>query len=324
MTYGDGLFVAVGSAGTAGTVYTSIDGITWEAATILPAAPTTPLTDVANGNGVFVAVGNAGALCTSYDGQNWVYESLGSTTTFRSVAFGDGNFVLAAYNTSSGERLYASQDAVDWAPVCTIPAGSTLKRVRYTNDSFIAGGKYTATSYGLIIQSESNLSSNANLDSLSVSGGTLSPSFSPTIKTYTASIPNIVSSITVTQCRQDSHASVTINAPGLQGPLQCGIPSTPTPFRRAATRSNPVTAADGPSRLYHHAIRAADDPANADLSGLTVTRACLPSIHPNTQATRHRCEQHFQHDRDPHVANSGATVRSMVFRSQRLGFPSIT
>ncbi len=312
VTYGDGLFVAVGSAGTAGTVYTSIDGITWEAATILPAAPTTPLTDVAYGNGVFVAVGNAGALCTSYDGQNWVYESLGSTTTFRSVAFGDGNFVLAAYNTSSGERLYASQDAVDWAPVCTIPAGSTLKRVRYTNDSFIAVGKYTATSYGLIIQSESNLSSNANLDSLSVSGGTLSPSFSPTIKTYTASIPNIVSSITVTQCRQDSHASVTINAPGLQGPLQCGIPSDPIALSVGSNMIYiQVTAADGTVKTYTiTAIRAADDPANADLSGLTVSQGVLtPAFTSNTTSYADTVANSISSMTvTPTVANSGATV----------------
>jgi hypothetical protein len=59
ITYGNGLFVAVGSDGT---ILTSPDGINWMART---SGTSNGLIGVAYGNGLFVAVGEDGAILTS-------------------------------------------------------------------------------------------------------------------------------------------------------------------------------------------------------------------------------------------------------------------
>jgi uncharacterized membrane protein len=65
VTYGNGLFVAVGGRGT---ILTSPDGVTWT-----PRASGTDkfLFGVAHGNGLFVAVGWDGTILTSPDGVSW-------------------------------------------------------------------------------------------------------------------------------------------------------------------------------------------------------------------------------------------------------------
>src|SRR5205085_3317340 len=101
--YGNGLFVAVGSAGN---MFTSLGGVTWTANSI---ASTTYLHSVAFGNGRFVAVGaSRGAdmtlslptICYSTNGTSWVSTVIAATNTSKfdlySVTFGDGNFVTAA------------------------------------------------------------------------------------------------------------------------------------------------------------------------------------------------------------------------------------
>ncbi|MFF2908909.1 S-layer homology domain-containing protein [Paenibacillus sp. NPDC057934] len=55
------------------------------------------------------------------------------------------------------------------------------------------------------------LSSDASLSNLTLSSGTLSPAFVPGVKSYTASVANSVSSITVTPTAGDSSSAVTVN-----------------------------------------------------------------------------------------------------------------
>ena len=59
MTYGNGLFVAVGGSGT---ILTSPDGVTWTART---SGTGNGLRGVAYGNNTFVAVGEYGTILTS-------------------------------------------------------------------------------------------------------------------------------------------------------------------------------------------------------------------------------------------------------------------
>jgi hypothetical protein len=59
VTYGNGLFVAVGEWGT---ILTSPDGVTWTART---SGTSNLLYDVTYGNGTFVAVGEWGTILTS-------------------------------------------------------------------------------------------------------------------------------------------------------------------------------------------------------------------------------------------------------------------
>jgi hypothetical protein len=54
-------------------------------------------------------------------------------------------------------------------------------------------------------------SSNANLSALSISDGTLSPSFASGTTAYTANVSNAITSITVTPTQADVNASITVN-----------------------------------------------------------------------------------------------------------------
>ncbi len=56
-----------------------------------------------------------------------------------------------------------------------------------------------------------SLSSDADLSALTISQGTLSPSFSSSVTAYTASVANSVASMTVTPTAADSNATITVN-----------------------------------------------------------------------------------------------------------------
>ena len=71
IVYGNGIFVAVGSAGT---LLTSPDGAAWTSRTL---ERTRHFTGIAYRNGTFVAVGHRGTLLTSPDGIAWTSRNPG-------------------------------------------------------------------------------------------------------------------------------------------------------------------------------------------------------------------------------------------------------
>lgn len=95
VSYVNGLFVAVGAAGT---LLTSPDGLTWTAQT---SNTNNSLRHVAfgvpsAGVGTYVAVGDAGAIVSSTDASNWTAQSNPTTQSFYSVCFGpDLQFIAA-------------------------------------------------------------------------------------------------------------------------------------------------------------------------------------------------------------------------------------
>jgi hypothetical protein len=107
ITYGNGVFVAVGDGGSA----TSPDGITWTPR-ILPANAV--WLGVTYGNGVFVAVSSFdGGFATSPDGITWTRRSPPSELWW-SVTYGNGVFVavgrgsIAAVSSNRGEFVNIS------------------------------------------------------------------------------------------------------------------------------------------------------------------------------------------------------------------------
>jgi hypothetical protein len=117
ITYGNGLFVAVGYAIVVGVptafVFTSIDGINWTSRT--PAA-TNNWVNVAYGNGLFVAVSSNGAsnrIMTSPDGITWTARNSGINPDFSAVAYGNGIWV-AISTASTGGTVFTSYDGIVW------------------------------------------------------------------------------------------------------------------------------------------------------------------------------------------------------------------
>jgi len=87
VTYGNGIFVAVGSSGI---IFTSPDGRTWTAQS---SGTTHDLYGVTYGNGIFVAAGY-GKILTSPDGSAWTAQSSGTTRVLEGITYGNGTFVV--------------------------------------------------------------------------------------------------------------------------------------------------------------------------------------------------------------------------------------
>lgn len=113
-----------------------------------------------------------------------------------------------------------------------------------------------------------NLSSNANLKSLSVSAGSLSPSFSPSTTSYTVNVPNGTTSLTVSAVAADSGANVSF-----------------TNMKNLTVGSNKqtisVVAPDGTQKNYYlNVIRASasgSSPTETDKAGASTTDTNSPT-----------------------------------------------
>ena len=123
-------------------------------------------------------------------------------------------------------------------------------------------------------------SSDANLNSLTLSSGTLSPSFASGTTNYTASVANGVSSITVTPTVSDATATVEVNGtPVTSGSASGTISLNPG----SNTISVTVTAQDHTTKTYTVTVTRAGTIAvagsglshQASLSGLTLSRGSL-------------------------------------------------
>jgi hypothetical protein len=110
----------------------------------------------------------------------------------------------------------------------------------------------------------------ANLNSLTINFGTLTPSFSPTIYSYTASVANNVSFVTVTPTAFSDNATITVN--GTQ--VTSGQPSGNISLSVGSnTISVEVTAQETPKQTYTITVtRLSND---ATLSNLTISSGTL-------------------------------------------------
>ncbi|CAG1006024.1 hypothetical protein RHIZO_03226 [Rhizobiaceae bacterium] len=133
VTYGNGLFVAVGGSGTS-RVMTSPDGVTWTSRT---AAQNNYWHSVAFGNGTFVAVATDGTnrVMTSPDGINWTARTAAQANQWRGVTYGAGLFVAVA--DSGTNRVMTSPDGITWT-VRNAAATSSWGTVTYAEGTFVA------------------------------------------------------------------------------------------------------------------------------------------------------------------------------------------
>ncbi len=95
VSYVNGLFVAVGAAGT---LLTSADGITWTAQT---SNTNSSLHHVAYGAGTYVVVGDAGAVVSSADAAVWTSQAIPTTESFYSICFGPDLQFIAVGTTGT-------------------------------------------------------------------------------------------------------------------------------------------------------------------------------------------------------------------------------
>ena len=131
ITYGQGIFVAVCSSGTASK---STDGINWIGLT-LPAGSFT-FTDVEYGNGRFIAVTDTGVTMTMVDQNTFVLgPTVGSGTATRSIGYGQGTFIVVegALNT-----YHYSKYGLDWTTETSLTIGSATGKPVLNNVNYNA------------------------------------------------------------------------------------------------------------------------------------------------------------------------------------------
>jgi len=106
VTFGNGLFVAVGGSGSGNRVMTSPDGITWTSRT---SASDNEWFSVIYGNGLFVAVArycSSNCVMTSPDGITWT-SRIAANNYWYEVTYGNGLFV-AVGSAGTGNRVMTS------------------------------------------------------------------------------------------------------------------------------------------------------------------------------------------------------------------------
>ena len=135
ITYGNGLFVAVGGNNT---VLTSSDGVNWSKQILT--APCNLSGGVTYGNGLFVAVGgfyysssSSPCLFISSDGVTWTLKHLSLGFALKAVAYGNGLFVAVGENNT----IITSPDGVTWT-LRESGYGSPYTSVTYGNALFVA------------------------------------------------------------------------------------------------------------------------------------------------------------------------------------------
>jgi hypothetical protein len=122
------------------------------------------------------------------------------------------------------------------------------------------------------------LSSDNNLETLTVSPGTLDPAFSPGTLAYTVEVASRVTSVTLTATKSDPNAVISGDVPnGGQATIPLDGPGT------TKNVSITVTAPNGNVKTYTVAVTRRLPSSNNDLSALTVTPGTLsPGFSPNT------------------------------------------
>ena len=127
VTFGKGMFVAVGNSGT---IVISPDGKGW---TVTNSGTTEDLAGVVFGNNKFVAVG-FNLISTSLDGVTWTSKQAQLFGANPSIAYGNGLFVVASY----AGKIFTSSDGLDWTLIQTTPC--YLKTPSYGNGKFVIPG----------------------------------------------------------------------------------------------------------------------------------------------------------------------------------------
>ena len=152
VTFGNGLFVAVGYANVSGVltsfIATSSNGINWTARTPSEAMW---FQDIAFGNGLFVAVARAGTnrIMTSPDGITWTSRTTAITPTFTGVAYGNGIWV-AVCDTSPGGTTFTSYDGLNWDEQATAFSSTTIY---FADGKFTTGSRYSVNGFTWITNS---------------------------------------------------------------------------------------------------------------------------------------------------------------------------
>lgn len=137
VSYGDGMFVAVGGyyfSGGSSVVMTSANGTIWTRRDSGEA--TSIIYDVAYGSGNFMAVGKRGVILVSENGIDWDSRTAGTLADLKGIAFANGKFMVAG----TGGAIISPNEITNWThPSST--TSSSLRDIVFGNGMFAATGE---------------------------------------------------------------------------------------------------------------------------------------------------------------------------------------
>ena len=230
------------------------------------AGDTITLTFNVNGSGIY---GASGTL--SYDSKQLTLtgtsQKIGNGWK---VEFNGNNFLAIDENLAKPINSNTALLSATFKVNSSLAVGTTIS-VSYTNVTVTDGNADTNVSNATYSKTiAAPMSTDNNLKSMTVSNATISPAFSASTTSYTASVPFEVSKLEVSAVANDSKASVSVNSPNL----------TPNGTTNVTVT---VTAENGSTKTYTIAVTRAQDPnyvasSNNDLSGISVNGFLLSPV----------------------------------------------
>ena len=139
IAYGNGRFVMVGNNFAK---YSTDNGVTWNSST----GTFGFLFGVAYGNGVFVGVGLGIQVRSTDNGATWAYvSSLGSGSTWNTVAYGSGVFIATGTSGSTGAgQIRSTNNGATWAYI-TSPLTNKYYSIAYSDATYSLGTSDTVS-----------------------------------------------------------------------------------------------------------------------------------------------------------------------------------
>lgn len=145
--------------------------------------------------------------------------SAGLTKTFTIKNSGAGNLGLSSVFVTGGDAADFSVSTFGMLSVVPSTNGSTTFTVTARPSALgarsttlrITNNDTNESTFDIALTATGIASTNADLTSLSLSSGTLAPAFASNTTSYTAVVPNAVSSLTVTPVKSDANAVIRVN-----------------------------------------------------------------------------------------------------------------
>ncbi|MFF2158146.1 cadherin-like beta sandwich domain-containing protein [Paenibacillus chitinolyticus] len=318
IAYGSNKYVAVGDIGGAGAIASSPDGITWS-------TEKTNLSNFLNrvgfAGGRFVTVGGAGTMLTQYNtvSTNANLSNLTLSAGTLSPAFASGTTGYTADVSNGTASINVTPTVADGTATVKVN-GSTVASGSPSSISLSVGANTitvvvtaqdgtTQKTYTVTVTRAAPLSTNANLNYLTLSAGTLNPSFASGTTSYTAGVANNVTSVDVTPTLADGTATVKLNGSAVASGSTSSLPL----IVGANTITVLVTAQDGTTQKTYTVTvtRAAPLSTNANLNNLTLSAGTLnPSFASGTTSyTAGVANNVSSVDVTPTLADGTATVK---------------
>ncbi len=183
--------------------------------------------------------------------------------------------VSVPHATSSITFAATSTDTVTIAnPSRPMTAGTTFLQVggNMVQVTVTAADGTTTRSYDVWITRDSAPTADVDLDALTLSVGTLTPAFSPTITSYTATVPFAVRSLQLTASPSNAANTMTLN----DAPLADGVASTVTVhYNGGSAYAIRVVAPNGAEKSYSVHITRDAPSDDAGLASLALSDGAL-------------------------------------------------